>query len=114
MSRRRYIELMTYELKKEQEDAFHDAEVNLSIPLHKQMGIKVVSFGPSLHDRSQYLLIRAFNSEIEYAEQLANFYACEEWLKIREEIVSRIISAHKITFWLEDDHIVCLKNIVLN
>jgi hypothetical protein len=67
-------------LKPDARDAFHDVFVRESLPLLQRAGIDVVAYGPSLHDRDSYFLMRAFSSlhEREVAERA--FYESADWL----------------------------------
>jgi hypothetical protein len=57
----------------------------------RRRGIDVVAFGPSMHDRNAYYLIRAYADLEQLERSEAEFYASDEWrLGPREAILACI------------------------
>lgn len=51
----------------------------ISVPLHTRHGIDIVAYGYSLHDSGSYYPIRAFDSEEQMKNVLADVYASTDW-----------------------------------
>lgn len=65
--------------------------------------VDVVAYGPSLHDRDSYYLMRAFPGVDERQRGEDAFYGSEEWLKgPREAILADIESYTTIVVRLDD------------
>jgi hypothetical protein len=75
----RVLEIRSYTLKSGVRDDFQTLFVRDVLPLLQRSRIDVVAYGPSLHDRDSYFLMRAFASleEREKSEEL--FYGSAEW-----------------------------------
>jgi ketosteroid isomerase-like protein len=73
------LEVRIYTLKPGVREAFHARFVRESLPLLQRAGVDVVAFGPSLHDRDSYYLMRAFRSVEERERAEARFYGSREW-----------------------------------
>jgi ketosteroid isomerase-like protein len=73
------LELRVYTLKPGVRDAFHARFVREALPLLQRAGVDVVAFGPSLHDRDSYYLMRAFRSVDERERVEAEFYGSRDW-----------------------------------
>jgi len=87
----RIIEILMYTLKPGSGLDFHQIMQNVSVPLHLEAGIDVVSYGSSLHDCDSYHLIRAYESESHRQVSQDAFYASAAWKQgPREDIISRI------------------------
>lgn len=85
------VEILTYILKKGTGDDFHKIMEDVSVPLHRKVGIDVVRFGNSLHDVDSYFLIRAFDSVEHLETSQDDFYKSEAWRTgPREAIIERI------------------------
>ncbi len=85
------IEIRTYNLKPGTRNEFHQLVVTKSLPLLKKWKIKVVAYGPSLHDEDSYYLIRSFKSLEDRQKIEDTFYSSDDWLKgPREEIMALI------------------------
>lgn len=90
------IEILQYTLKKGTGEEFHHIMKNISVPLHVNNGIDVVSYGNSLHDSDCYYLIRSFENEKKMYDDLEAFYSSEEWKNgPREPIINRIENSMK-------------------
>jgi hypothetical protein len=54
------LEIRSYNLKSGTRQRFHQLFVDEALPLLKRWNVDVVAYGPSLHDRDSYFLMRAF------------------------------------------------------
>ena len=77
----------------------------ISVPLHQRHGIDVVSFGNSLHDPDCYYLIRAFVSPKSMTTVLDAFYASDDWLAAREDIIGNIEASIKTVINLPSESV---------
>lgn len=73
------LEIRSYTLKRGERDRFQELFIRESLPLLRRSHVDVVAYGPSLHDRDSWILMRAFTS-LEARERLENaFYSSDEW-----------------------------------
>lgn len=87
----RIIEILMYTLKPGAGLDFHRIMQNVSVPLHLEAGIDVVSYGGSLHDCDSYHLIRSYESESHRLASQDTFYTSAAWKQgPRADIISRI------------------------
>ena len=106
----RIIEILMYTLKPGSGLDFHRIMQNVSIPLHLEAGIDVVSYGSSLHDCDSYHLIRAYESESHRQVSQDDFYASAAWKQgPREDIISRIEISTTTVMALAQDVIDAIK-----
>lgn len=85
------VEIRTYNLKENSRDSFHQLFAEKAMPLLKKRGIEVVGYGPSLHDKNTYTLIREYQS-IEHMQKSEDaFYGSDEWRKGPREAVLALI-----------------------
>ena len=56
------VEIRSYNLKPGTRDRFHQLFQTEALPLLRRWKVEVVGYGPSLHDRDSYYLMRAFPS----------------------------------------------------
>src|SRR5262245_17182374 len=68
------LEIRSYNLKPGTRDAFHALFVRDSLPLLQRWRVNVVAYGPSVHDRDSYFLMRAFASIDERERNEDAFY----------------------------------------
>jgi ketosteroid isomerase-like protein len=73
------LEIRSYNLKPGMRDAFHALFLREALPLLQQWRVNVVAYGPSLHDRDSYFLMRAFASVEERERNEDAFYASDSW-----------------------------------
>lgn len=85
------LEIRTYRLKPGMRESFHRLLNDEILSLLVDTGIRVVRFGPSLHDDNSYLLVRAFPSLADRTEQEDRFYGSREWLDRYDERVMAMI-----------------------
>lgn len=69
----------------------------------KRWKVDVISFGPSLHDKDSYFLMRAFEN-IEQRQRAEDaFYGSEEWIKgPRDRVLADIVSYTTIVIHVDD------------
>ncbi|AVE37696.1 TPA: NIPSNAP family protein [Klebsiella aerogenes] len=102
----RTVEILQYTLRKGSGTAFHAIMQKISVPLHQQHGIDVVSFGNSLHDPDCYYLIRAFDSAESMAAVLDAFYANADWHNgPRQDVIGRIETSIKTVISLPSESV---------
>jgi hypothetical protein len=56
------VEIRSYNLKTGTRDEFHELFVRVTLPMLQRRKVDVVAYGPSVHDRDSYFLMRAFSS----------------------------------------------------
>lgn len=88
------LEIRTYRIKPGLRDAFHRLVADESIPLVRAHGMRVVQFGPSLHDADSYVLMRAFHSLEQRTEQEDSFYGSDLWLQKYDASVMAMIDSY--------------------
>ena len=88
------VEIRTYHLKPGKRELFHKMLTEESLSMLHDQGIRVVRFGPSLHDKDSYVLIRAFSSMSSRIQQEEAFYGSEHWLKHYDERVMAMIDIY--------------------
>lgn len=90
---KKIIEIRSYNLIPESRNDFHRLVLEASLPMMRRWGVDVVAFGPSLHDRNSYYLIRAYASLEDRESSQEAFYESPEWRwGPREAIVALIES----------------------
>jgi hypothetical protein len=88
------VEIRTYHLKRGKRAQFHRMLTEESLSMLHDQGIRVIRFGPSLHDKDSYVLIRAFSSMSDRMQQEEAFYGSEHWLKHYDERVMAMIDIY--------------------
>jgi len=88
------VEKRTYHLKPGKRAQFHRMLTGESLSMLHDHGFRVVRFGPSLHDKDSYVLIRAFSSMSSRIQQEEAFYGSENWLKHYDERVMAMIDIY--------------------
>lgn len=100
---RRILEIRSYNLKEGTRDAFHERFVRDSLPLLLRRNIDVVAYGPSLHDKTSYFLMRAFASLAERDRVEEAFYQSREWLDGPRAAVMAAIDSYTTVIIEVDD-----------
>jgi ketosteroid isomerase-like protein len=75
----RVLEIRSYMLKSGTRDGFHRRFVHEVLPLLQQWKVDVVAYGPSLHDKDSYFLMRGFASPADRERTEEAFYDSSEW-----------------------------------
>ncbi|PVZ87801.1 NIPSNAP family protein [Serratia sp. S1B] len=97
------VEILLYTLKPGAGHEFHQIMQEVSVPLHRSIGMDVVTYGNSLHDNDSYYLIRAYDSLEHLEKSQDEFYWSEAWRKgPREAIIDRILTSVKSVIKLDD------------
>jgi hypothetical protein len=87
------VEIRSYNLKPGTRDSFHRLFVEQALPMLGRWQVDVVAYGPSLHDKDSYYLMRAFPSIAERQKSEDAFYGSDEWKQgPREAILAAIDS----------------------
>jgi len=73
------LEIRSYNLKPGTRAAFHALFLREALPLLQRFRVNVVAYGPSLHDRDSYFLMRAFASVEERERSEDAFYGSDAW-----------------------------------
>ena len=99
----RLVEIRSYNLKAGTRDRFHERFVRESLPMLRRWNVDVVAYGPSLHDKDSWFLMRGFAS-IEAREKSEDaFYGSDEWKKgPREATLADIDSYTTVVVRLDD------------
>ena len=95
------IEIRSYRTTQGGREQFHEQVKQHSLPLMLAWGIRVLGYGPSLHDERSYYLIRAFADLADLAATQADFYASTAWRSgPRAAIISLIESDSNVVMEL--------------
>ena len=93
----RYLEVRTYRLFPGRRNAFDKLFRDGAVPLLEKFGIRVVGFGPSMHDDDGYYLARAYPSLSARQEALDRFYGSMEWLTRFDGQIMALIDQYATT-----------------
>jgi len=87
------LEIRSYNLKPGTRDRFHQLFLKEALPMLQRWKVDVVGYGPSLHDKDSYFLMRAFEGVAQRQKDEDAFYGSEEWIKgPRERVLADIDS----------------------
>ncbi len=97
------VEIRSYNLKPGTRDRFHQLFLKEALPMLRRWKVDVIGYGPSLHDKDSYFLMRGFKGvDIRQKEEDA-FYGSEEWIKgPRERVLADIDSYTTIVIQLDE------------
>ncbi|MBC3213784.1 NIPSNAP family protein [Serratia fonticola] len=97
------VEILLYTLKPDTGHEFHQIMQDMSVPLHRNIGMDVVAYGNSLHAADSYYLIRVYDS-LEHLEiSQDEFYRSDAWRNgPREAIIERIMTSTKSVVILDN------------
>ncbi len=106
------VEIRSYNLKPGTRDRFHQVFLKEALPMLKRWKVDVVAYGPSLHDKDSYFLMRAFDGiEIRQKSEDA-FYGSEEWITgPRERVLADIDAYTTIVVRLDDQTVQGLRTL---
>jgi len=104
------VEIILYDLNLGTGHAFHEIMTKISAPLHREAGLDILAFGPSLHDKDTYFLIRAFDTTDQMASVLNTFYNSDDWKNgPRSSILGSIKTSKRSVMHLDPAAISALK-----
>ena len=101
-SKRRLVEVRSYNLKPGTRAEFHRLASTVAVPLLKRFQIDVVAHGPSPQDETSYYLIRAFDDLADRQAKEDAFYGSDDWKTGPREAVLAAIESYT-TILLEMD-----------
>ena len=100
---RRMLEIRSYNLKPGTRDRFHQRFIREALPLLKQAKVDVVAYGPSLHDRDSYYLMRGYASLDDRQQSEDAFYGSDAWKHgPREAVLADIESYTTVVIALDE------------
>jgi hypothetical protein len=106
----RLVEIRSYNLKAGTRDRFHERFVRESLPMLRRWNVDVVAYGPSLHDKDSWFLMRGFASMEAREKSEDAFYGSDEWKKgPREATLADIDSYTTVVVRLDDAAIAGLR-----
>jgi ketosteroid isomerase-like protein len=88
------VEIRSYNLKPGTRDRFDQLFQTEALPLLRRRKVEVVGYGPSLHDRDSYYLMRAFPSLEERERSEDAFYASDAWRQGPREAILACIESY--------------------
>jgi ketosteroid isomerase-like protein len=97
------LEIRSYNLKSGTRERFHALFVHDALPLLQKARVDVVAYGPSLHDRDSYFLMRAFSGLEDRQRQEDAFYASDTWRTGPREAVLAAIDSYTTVVIPVDD-----------
>lgn len=104
------VEILLYTLKPGTGHEFQQIMQDVSVPLHRNIGMDVVSYGNSLHDAESYYLIRVYDSQDHLEISQDEFYLSDAWRNgPRETIIEHILTRTKSVVTLDNTTINILR-----
>jgi hypothetical protein len=88
------VEIRTYTLKPDSGAEFNRLFVEEALPMLQRWEVDVVAFGPSLHERDAYYLMRAYPSLEEREQSQDAFYGSDEWRNGPREAIVALIESY--------------------
>jgi ketosteroid isomerase-like protein len=99
----RVVEIRSYNLKPGTREHFHRLFEREALPMLERWKVDVVAYGPSLHDRDSYYLVRSFPSVEDRQRSEDAFYGSDEWRQgPREAVLAAIESYTTVVVRLDD------------
>ena len=99
----RVVEIRSYNLKSGTRERFHRRFEGEALPMLRRGKVDVVAYGPSLHDRDSYYLMRSYSSVEDRQRSEDAFYGSDEWRRgPREAILADIESYTTVVVRLDD------------
>ena len=103
MAQERTVEIRSYNLKPGTRERFNALFLKEALPMLQRWKVDVVAFGPSLHDKDSYFLMRAFEGVEQRQRSEDAFYGSEEWIKgPRERVLADIDSYTTIVLHVDE------------
>jgi ketosteroid isomerase-like protein len=99
----RAVEIRSYNLKPGTRDHFHQLFVQEALPMLRRWKVDVVAYGPSLHDKDSYFLMRSYASVEDRQRSEDAFYGSDEWRQgPRTAILAAIENYTTVVVHLDD------------
>jgi ketosteroid isomerase-like protein len=99
----RTLEIRSYNLKPGTRDRFHQLFLKEALPMLNRWKVDVVAYGPSLHDKDSYFLMRAFQGVAQRQKDEDAFYGSQEWIKgPRERVLADIDSYTTVVIHVDE------------
>jgi hypothetical protein len=100
------VEIRSYTLKQGTRKEYHQLAHDVAIPLLLSKGIRVVAYGPSLHDEDSYYLIRVFESLKDRERQEVEFYESDDWTKGPQNKILSMIQTYTTIIIPADENLI--------
>jgi ketosteroid isomerase-like protein len=99
----RAVEIRSYNLKSGTRDHFHQLFVQQALPMLRRWKVDVVAYGPSLHDKDSYYLMRSYASVEDRQRSEDAFYGSAEWREgPRTAVLAAIENYTTVVIHLDD------------
>ena len=99
----RVLEIRSYNLKAGTRDRFHQLFVQEALPMLRRSKVDVVAYGPSLHNRDSYYLMRSYASVEDRQRSEDEFYGSAGWRQgPRAAILAAIENYTTVVVHLDD------------
>jgi ketosteroid isomerase-like protein len=99
----RVVEIRSYNLNSGSRDRFHQLFLREALPMLQRWKVDVVGYGPSLHDRDSYYLMRAYSGLDDRQRSEDAFYGSDEWKQgPRQAILAAIDTYTTIVIRVDD------------
>lgn len=105
-TKKRIIEIRSYNLKPGTGQAFHKLIMDESIPMLKRWNVDVLAFGPSLHDKDSYLLVRSYKDLTDRQQNQDAFYGSDEWMLGPREVIMALIENYTTVVMAVNDNLI--------
>jgi len=104
------VEIRSYNLKSGTRAEFQRLFIEEAFPLLKHWHVDVVAYGPSLHDKNSYYLVRRFDSLADRERSEEAFYGSDEWRQgPREAVLACIENYTEFVLELDDATVMGLR-----
>jgi len=97
-----FVEIRSYTLKPGTREEFQRLFLEEALPMLHRWNVDVVAYGPSLHDKNSYYLMRRFDSLAHREQSEDSFYGSPEWRQGPREAIIACIEGYT-EFVLEVD-----------
>ncbi|HJR81746.1 MAG TPA: NIPSNAP family protein [Anaerolineales bacterium] len=86
-----FVEIRSYNLKPGTREEFHRLFLERAFPMLQRWNVDVIAYGPSLHDRDTYFLMRRYDSLAQREESENAFYGSDKWRQGPREAIIALI-----------------------
>jgi len=108
----RLIEIRAYKLKPGSTAEFHAVVSTQAVPMLREWGTDVVSFGPSAHEADTYFLVRSYESLEDLNARQDAFYGSEAWRSgPREAVIGKIETYLSTVLWLSEAGVASMREL---